>query len=564
MFLLLFFLFFTTLLFWNFVWKRKGLPPGPIPLPIFGNTFSINNSLYEQFQIWAKEYGPVFTIWLGEDPTVIVTDYEIMRDLFIKEGDIYAGRNLMGDLFKTFSVVKDDYGGVIRTEGDPWGLCKLDHISDMTFVKDDYGGVIRTEGDPWKAARRFGLQSMRNLGVGRAGLEKHLLEDMERFIDQIKEEISKNGGYNVNLQSKIDRLAGTTVNRVTFGYPFEDVNIFSRFLLQTRCKNNYGLRKVLEHMSEFYEIKQHLEDQTCLLSSLKGFMLMTMPWLRYFPIFSQTFKKLDNNLKICYEFIKRPINKRISEREKQTPEERGEPNDLVDYFLDQIETGKDEYFSLKTIAPFCFDLFLAGQDTTSTTLNFLILYLILDQRVQSKMHEELDRLDEEKGRNGFDNSVTQADRGKLPFLNAVINETQRVCNLLPLNLTHRTMADAQILGGKFHIKKGTSIIPQISCVLFDEKIFPNPHRFEPERFLDDQGQLKRIEEFIPFSLGKRICMGESLAKTELFLFTANFFRHFQVLPVDPLHPPSSEKIKGFSVKLHHYNCRIILRNRKEF
>nr|CAD2183376.1 unnamed protein product [Meloidogyne enterolobii] len=512
MFLLLFFLFFTTLLFWNFVWKRKGLPPGPIPLPIFGNAFSINNSLYEKFQIWAKEYGPVYTIWIGEDPTVIVTDYEIMRDLFIKEGEVFAGRNFMGDVFNKFSA-----------------------------VKDDYGGVLRTEGDPWKVVRRFGLQSMRNLGVGRAGLEKHLLEDMERFIEQIKEEISENGGYNVNLQSKIDRLAGTTVNRVIFGYPFED-----------------------EHMSAFYELKKRMEEQAFLLSSITGRMIMVMPWLRHFPIFSQTFNKLDNNLSNVYEFLKRPINKRISEREKQTAEERGEPNDLLDCFLDQIEAGKSEYFSLKSITPFCFDLFLAGQETTSTTLSYLILYLILDQRVQSKMHEELDRLEEEKGRNGFDNSVTQADRGKLPFLNAVINETQRVCNLLPLNLTHRTMADAQILGGKYHLRKGISIIPQICCVLFDEKIFPNPHRFEPERFLDDQGQLKRIEEFIPFSIGKRICMGESLAKTELFLLTANFFRHFQVLPVDPLHPPSSEKIKGFSVKLHHYNCRIILRTKKDF
>uniref|UniRef100_A0A915NWF0 Unspecific monooxygenase n=1 Tax=Meloidogyne floridensis TaxID=298350 RepID=A0A915NWF0_9BILA len=384
--------------------------------------------------------------------------------------------------------------------------------------------------------RRFGLTSMRNLGVGRAGLEKHLLEDMERFIEQIKEEILEYGEYNVNLHRKIDRLAGSTVNRVIFGYPFED-----------------------EQMSDFYELKQHMEEQAFLLSSVTGHMLMAMPWLRYFPIFSQTFNKLDNNLSNVYEFLKRPINKRISDREKQTPEERGEPNDLLDCFLDQIEAGKSEYFSLRSITPFCFDLFLAGEETTSVTLSYLILYLILDQRVQSKMHEELDRLEEEKGRNGFDNSVTQADRGKLPFLNAVINETQRVCNLLPLNLTHRTMADAQILGGTYHLRKGISIIPQISCVLFDEKIFPNPLRFEPERFLDDQGQLKRIEEFIPFGLGKRICMGESLAKTELFLFTANFFRHFQVLPVDPLHPPSR-----FIVKHHHYNCRIIVRTKKEF
>ena len=65
---------------------------------------------------------------------------------------------------------------------------------------------------------------MRNLGVGRAGLERHLIEDMDKFVEQIKEEILKTGGYEVNLQKKIDRFAGSTINRVMFGYTFEDVN----------------------------------------------------------------------------------------------------------------------------------------------------------------------------------------------------------------------------------------------------------------------------------------------------------------------------------------------------
>ena len=73
------------------------------------------------------------------------------------------------------------------------------------------------------------------------------------------------------------------------------------------------------------------------------------------------------------------------------------------------------------MAPFSFDLFIAGQETTAKTLGFLVLYLLLDQRVQKKLHEELDNLREEKIINGFDAYFTMTDRTKLPYLNAVIN-----------------------------------------------------------------------------------------------------------------------------------------------
>ncbi|KAL3106664.1 hypothetical protein niasHT_015972 [Heterodera trifolii] len=71
--------------------------------------------------------------------------------------------------------------------------------------------------------------------------------------------------------------------------------------------------------------------------------------------------------------------------------------------------------------------------------------------------------------------IKTADWPKLPYVNAVTNEAQQMCNPLPLNLPHRTLADMQILTGRganFRLGRGTIIVPQISCVLFDEQVNP--------------------------------------------------------------------------------------------
>ena len=83
------------------------------------------------------------------------------------------------------------------------------------------------EGEQWKSIRRFGLQSMRNLGVGRVGLEQKLIKDLQKLIEKLKEEIliKGNGIGEINLQKYIDRIVGSTINRLLFGYAFEDVII---------------------------------------------------------------------------------------------------------------------------------------------------------------------------------------------------------------------------------------------------------------------------------------------------------------------------------------------------
>lgn len=86
-----------------------------------------------------------------------------------------------------------------------------------------------------------------------------------------------------------------------------------------------------------------------------------------------------------------------------------------------------------------------------------------------------------------------------------------------------------------HIPKGTCIVPLISCVLYDETVYPKPFDFCPERFIDQAtGELKGrkrgngMVELIPFSVGRRECLGQKLATMELFLNLSNLFNVFEV------------------------------------
>ncbi|CAJ0567333.1 unnamed protein product, partial [Mesorhabditis spiculigera] len=119
-----------------------------------------------------------------------------------------------------------------------------------------------------------------------------------------------------------------------------------------------------------------------------------------------------------------------------------------------------------------------------------------------------------------------ADKNDLPYVNAVVSEAQRMANLLPQNLFRVTNEDVKIQG--YHIPKGSVVCPQISCVLYDDKIFPEPYKFKPERFLNADGSYRKYEELVPFSVGKRQCAGEGLARLELYIVIANIFQTFKI------------------------------------
>ncbi|XP_052496608.1 cytochrome P450 2D14-like [Budorcas taxicolor] len=147
------------------------------------------------------------------------------------------------------------------------------------------------------------------------------------------------------------------------------------------------------------------------------------------------------------------------------------------------------------------------------------------------------------------------DQALMPFTVAVVHEVLRFADIALLGMPHMTSRDIEVQG--FHVPKGTTLITNLSSVLKVETIWEKPFRFHPEHFLDALGRFVKQEAFIPFSAGRRACLGEPLARMELFLFFTSLLQHFSFLVPAGQPRPNDHGVFAFLVTPAPYQLCVV-------
>ena len=205
----------------------------------------------------------------------------------------------------------------------------------------------------------------------------------------------------------------------------------------------------------------------------------------------------------------------------------------------------DDYFVNSIL-----DMFIAGYETTSTTLKWVIAFLAHYPEYQVDIQHQLDEV-------VGDRYPTLNDRPNLPLIQATVMETLRVGNVVPLLFPHVSLKDTTLCG--YRVSKDTIVFANTESVHMNPKCWQDFTVFNPYRHIDSEGKLVTNQgNFYPFGAGRRVCAGESLAKIELFLFISWLFYKFTFITQDGL-PPNS---KGTFIQFPSpYKIRAIKRKR---
>ncbi|XP_054157898.1 steroid 17-alpha-hydroxylase/17,20 lyase-like [Oppia nitens] len=266
----------------------------------------------------------------------------------------------------------------------------------------------------------------------------------------------------------------------------------------------------------------------------------TDPELKYFEKSLEYFRSKSTILGLCDRvpvmklFYGNVLNKTLDVLDKLTTtikqqylnripvHENGVVNDFCDALIEAKEEAIAEqkesapHFTDTNLSLVITNLFIAGTDTTQYTMRWVILFMANNSKMQNKMRDEINDLI-------GDRMVTHEDKNNCHYVNAFIAETLRLRGVTPLAVPHVAMCDTKM--GEHNIKEGTFVMSNLWAIARDPEIWDKPEEFNPNRFLSSDGTFNSsIPGYVPFGIGRRVCLGEKLALADLFFITVRLLQ----------------------------------------
>ncbi|XP_050395454.1 steroid 17-alpha-hydroxylase/17,20 lyase isoform X1 [Patella vulgata] len=373
---------------------------------------------------------------------------------------------------------------LVKKGADYAGRFKSFSIEKLT---SGYKDIAFADVSPtWKHLRKIALQGLRQYLYG-SKLEEKVFESTSKVMRRLKEE----EGKPIDIQKYIGLLVCNLLHGVCFNKSF-DIND----------------KQFLELLNVFESTNSDLGN---------GFWEDIIPPLRRFP--TAKFKRIMESFEIFLNFIREEYA-----AHQDNFSEDG-MKDFTDYLIHarrqaiQEDPDIENVITDEHLVQTCTDIFSAGVDTTRQTINWTILLLIKHPDIQKKVQAELDQVLD------AGQAPTLNDRPRLPYTEAVLHESMRLCPVTPFGLPHSTRCDTTI--GEYEIPKGTTVWINHWALHHDPDNWKDPEIFRPERLLDDDGQLApKSMSWLPFSAGHRNCLGESIARPEMHLMLAILLRNF--------------------------------------
>uniref|UniRef100_H2ZLZ3 Uncharacterized protein n=1 Tax=Ciona savignyi TaxID=51511 RepID=H2ZLZ3_CIOSA len=341
--------------------------------------------------------------------------------------------------------------------------------------------------------RQFSLSTLRGLGIGKRSIETRISEiaqDMVKELDTLD-------GKPTNVKMIVGTSVANVICSIVFGKSFEHNDPAFRKLCIVLIQTIPFLLRLMSRLFFTY---------TVIISSKPG----------------------QHMCDIFQDFNRKEIEEHIENLDEN------EPSDYIDAFLIEMKkhSPDDPWFHEKQLLHSISDLFIAGTETTTTTLLWCMIAMLHYPDLQARIYNELMQEIGEQVLPSVDH------RDKLPLFRAFIQEILRYKTTVILGIQHLTTKDVDIKG--YRIPKDTKVTANIDACHSDPNVWKDPSKFDIHRHIDKDGKFILSRKVIPFGIGARSCLGEKLARIEIYLFLANIIKRFEILP-----DPKSEHLPPF-------------------